>query len=59
MPKHGVNDCLRILTVTDINVSEDELVWYNERKGSGFVRIGDTEVFFTDRRLTGLALYAY
>ena len=56
MPKHGVNDCLRILTVTDINVSEGELVWYNERKGSGFVRIGDTEVFFTDRRLTGLAL---
>ena len=45
MPKHGVNDCLRILTVTDINVSEGELVWYNERKGYGFVRIGDTEVF--------------
>jgi len=31
--------------VTDINVSEGELVWYNERKGYGFVRIGDTEVF--------------
>ena len=31
--------------MTDINVSEGELVWYNERKGSGFVRIGDTEVF--------------
>ena len=45
MPKQGVNDCLRILTVTDINVSEGELVWYNERKGYGFVRIGDTEVF--------------
>ena len=45
MPKHGVNDCLRILTLTDINVSEGELVWYNERKGYGFVRIGDTEVF--------------
>lgn len=45
MPKHDVNDCLRILTVTDINVSEGELVWYNERKGYGFVRIGDTEVF--------------
>jgi len=45
MPKQGVNDCLRILKVTDINVSEDELVWYNERKGYGFVRIGDTEVF--------------
>ena len=45
MPKQGVNDCLRILTVTDINVSEGELVWYNERKGYGFVRFGDTEVF--------------
>jgi CspA family cold shock protein len=45
MPKQGVNDCLRILKVTDINVSEGELVWYNERKGYGFVRIGDTEVF--------------
>jgi CspA family cold shock protein len=45
MPKQGVNDCLRILKVTDINVSECELVWYNERKGYGFVRIGDTEVF--------------
>jgi len=31
--------------VTDINVSEGELVWYNERKGYGFIRIGDTEVF--------------
>ena len=45
MPKQGVNDCLRILKVTDINVSEGELVWYNERKGYRFVRIGDTEVF--------------
>ena len=45
MPKQSVNDCLRILTVTDTNVSECELVWYNERKGYGFVRIGDTEVF--------------
>ena len=45
MPKQGVNDCLRILKVTDINVREGELVWYNERKGYGFVRIGDTEVF--------------
>ena len=45
MPKQSVNDCLRILKVTDINVSECELVWYNERKGYGFVRIGDTEVF--------------
>ena len=31
--------------MTDINVSEGELVWYNERKGYGFVRIGDTEIF--------------
>ena len=31
--------------MTDINVSEGELVWYNERKGYGFIRIGDTEVF--------------
>ena len=31
--------------MTDINVSEGELVWYNERKGYGFVRIGETKVF--------------
>ena len=31
--------------MTDINVKEGELVWYNERKGYGFIRIGDTEVF--------------
>ena len=31
--------------MTDINVSGGEPVWYNERKGYGFVRIGDTEVF--------------
>ena len=31
--------------MTDINVIEGELVWYNERKGYGFVIIGDTEVF--------------
>ena len=31
--------------MTDINVKEGELVWYNERKGYGFFRIGDTEVF--------------
>ena len=45
MQKQAVNDCLRIFTVTDINVSEGELVWYNERKGYGFVRIGETEAF--------------
>jgi cold shock protein len=31
--------------VTYINVKEGEIIWYNERKGYGFVRIGDTEVF--------------
>jgi len=31
--------------VTDINVKGGELVWYNERKGYGFVKIDDTEVF--------------
>ena len=31
--------------MTEINVKEGELVWYNERKGYGFVKIDDTEVF--------------
>ena len=31
--------------VTDINVKDGELVWYNERKGYGFVKIDDNEVF--------------
>ena len=31
--------------VTDINVKDGELVWYNERKGYGFVKNDDTEVF--------------
>ena len=31
--------------MTDINVKDGELVWYNERKGHGFVKIDDTEVF--------------
>lgn len=31
--------------MTEINVKESELVWYNERKGYGFVKIDDTEVF--------------
>ena len=31
--------------MTEINVKEGELVWYNERKGYGFVKINDTEVF--------------
>jgi len=30
---------------TDVEVSEGQLVWYNERKGYGFVRIGNEEVF--------------
>ena len=31
--------------MTEINVKEGELVWYNERRGYGFVKIDDTEVF--------------
>ena len=31
--------------MTKINVKEGELIWYNARKGSGFVKIDDTEVF--------------
>jgi len=31
--------------VTEINVKEGELVWYDERKRYGFVKIDDTEVF--------------
>jgi len=31
--------------VTEINVKEGELVWYNECKGYGFVKIDETEVF--------------
>ena len=31
--------------MTEINVKEGELVWYNESKGYGFVKINDTEVF--------------
>ena len=31
--------------MTEINVKEGELVWYNERIGYGFVKINDTEVF--------------
>ena len=38
--------------MTEINVKEGEPVWYNERKGYGFVKIDDTEVFLTLRRLT-------
>ena len=30
---------------SDLEVSEGQLVWYNERKGYGFVRIGYEEVF--------------
>ena len=28
-----------------VEVSEGKLVWYNERMGYGFVRIGDEEIF--------------
>ena len=31
--------------MTEINAKEGELVWYDERKGYGFVKIDDTEVF--------------
>ena len=31
--------------MSEINVKEGELVWYNEHKGDGFVKIDDTEVF--------------
>ena len=31
--------------MTEITVKEGKLVWYNERKGYGFVKIDDTEVF--------------
>ena len=31
--------------VTEINVREGELVWYNEHKRYGFVKIDDTEIF--------------
>ena len=31
--------------MTKINVKEGKLVWYIERKGYGFVKIDDTEVF--------------
>ena len=29
----------------DVEVSKGQLVWYNERKGYGFVRIGEEEIF--------------
>ena len=31
--------------MTEINVKEDELIWYNDRRGYGFVKIDDTKVF--------------
>jgi len=37
---------LRTIVVTEsLNASHGELVWYNERKGYGFVKIDDAEVF--------------
>ena len=33
------------MVVESDNTREGELVWYNERKGYGFVKIHDTEVF--------------
>ena len=35
----------KVRTVVDVDVREGQLIWYNERKGYGFVNIGDTEVF--------------
>ena len=35
----------------NVEVSEGKLVWYNERKGYGFVRIGDEEVFLHRSKL--------
>ena len=32
-------------TSQDVEISNGQLVWYNERKGYGFVRIGEEEVF--------------
>jgi CspA family cold shock protein len=32
-------------TSQDIEIGQGQLVWYNERKGYGFVRIGEEEVF--------------
>ena len=31
--------------MSEVEVQEGELIWYNERKGYGFVKIGDAEVF--------------
>ena len=31
--------------MSEVEVREGELIWYNERKGYGFVKIGDAEVF--------------
>ena len=31
--------------MTDKEVKGGEVIWYNERKGYGFVKIDDTEVF--------------
>jgi cold shock CspA family protein len=55
-PKQNVNDCLRILTVTDIDVSEGKLVWYNERKGYGFVTAKD--VFVHSRVLNDCGVHS-
>jgi len=41
---------------SDLEVSEGQLVWYNERKGYGFVRIGDEEVFLHRSTLDRIGL---
>lgn len=30
----------------DVNKQDGSVVWYNERKGYGFVHIGEDEIFF-------------
>ena len=35
----------KLSVVSEVEVREGELIWYNERKGYGFVKIGDAEVF--------------
>ena len=42
--------------MTDINVRGGELVWYNERKGYEFFKIGDAEVFLQRSTLDRFAL---
>jgi len=40
----------------NVEVSEDKLVWYKERKEYGFLRVGDKEVFLHQLRLDRFGL---